>query len=109
MGLLIPAVEDRINVVILFLGGFPDTPIPEADVPNYTPHIKVPTLMLNGMYDVFYPLETSVRPAFDFLGTPKDQKRLVVYETDHYIPTREMVRESLIWLDRYLGPVKMPP
>jgi hypothetical protein len=29
-----------------------------------------------------------------------------VYETGHDIPRVEMIKESLNWLDRYLGPVR---
>ena len=27
----------------------------------------------------------------------------MVYESDHFIPQGEMIRETLDWLDRYLG------
>jgi len=29
-----------------------------------------------------------------------------VYESDHGIPRAELIRESLAWLDKYLGPVE---
>jgi hypothetical protein len=32
-------------------------------------------------------------------------KRRVVYDTGHDIPSIEMIKETLDWLDRYLGPV----
>jgi hypothetical protein len=33
----------------------------------------------------------------------------VVYDTGHAdLPHREEIRESLDWLDKYLGPVKRP-
>ena len=31
---------------------------------------------------------------------------LRVYDSDHAIPRNEFIRESLAWLDRYLGPVE---
>lgn len=43
---------------------------------------------------------------FRLLGTPKEHKRRVVYETGHNIPWNELIKETLDWLDRYLGPVK---
>lgn len=73
---------------------------------NYVPRIKIPTLMLNGKYDTITPYETSIKPMFDILGTPKDRKELKVYETDHIPPRNELVKETLAWLDRYLGPTK---
>jgi len=68
--------------------------------------VKSPTLMLNGRYDTINPLETQIKPMFDLLGTPATNKKLVLYETDHIPPVNEMIRETLAWLDRYLGPVK---
>jgi hypothetical protein len=62
--------------------------------------------MLNGRYDTIYPLETTVKPMFEMLGTPAEQKRLKVYDTDHFVPQNELIKESLAWLDRYLGPVR---
>jgi len=53
-----------------------------------------------------FPYETMVKPMFDFLGTPKEDKVLKLYDTDHFIPRNEFIKETLAWLDRYLGPVK---
>ena len=63
--------------------------------------------MLNGIYDTSFPYETTVKPLFDLLGTPLIDKRLCTYKTDHYIPRDELIKETLNWLDRYLGPVEM--
>jgi hypothetical protein len=62
--------------------------------------------MLNGRYDTSFPYEFTVKPMFDFLGTPEEHKVLKTYETDHYIPRNELIKESLAWLDKYLGPVR---
>jgi hypothetical protein len=43
---------------------------------------------------------------FDLLGTPPGKKELKVYDTDHNIPDIEFIKETLRWLDKYLGPVK---
>ncbi len=68
--------------------------------------MKTPTLMLNGKYDTIFPYETSIKPMFDLLGTPDEHKKLKLYETDHIPPRNEFIKETLAWLDRYLGPVK---
>jgi hypothetical protein len=47
-----------------------------------------------------------IRPAFDLLGTPPEDKRLILYETDHIPPRAEYIKETLAWLDHYMGPVK---
>ena len=62
--------------------------------------------MLNGKYDNTFPLETHIMPMYDLLGTPKEDKHIVLYETDHFVPRKESIKESLAWLDRYLGPVR---
>jgi pimeloyl-ACP methyl ester carboxylesterase len=76
-----------------------------VDYLNYTPRVSVPVLMLNGRYDLAMLFEAEVRPMYQLLGTPEDHKRLIVYDTDHFIDHREVVKETLAWLDRYLGPV----
>jgi len=65
--------------------------------------VKTPTLMLNGRYD--NALETGIKPMFDLLGTAAEHKQLKLYETDHIPPRNEFVKETLAWLDKYLGPV----
>jgi serine/threonine protein kinase/formylglycine-generating enzyme required for sulfatase activity/dienelactone hydrolase len=105
-GAIITAVEDRLKASVLVAGGFIGGLRPEANPVTYAPRVKAPTLMLNGLYDSFFPPETSSKPMFRLLGTPADHKRQIFYETDHIPPYTEYVRETLAWLDKYLGPVK---
>jgi dienelactone hydrolase len=106
LGSIIPAVEERLRASVLVVGGLWGSGRSEANEINYVTRVKVPTLMLNGRYDITFPVETSVKPMFDLLGTPPQHKRLRLYDTDHFIPRNELVKETLAWLDRYLGPVK---
>ena len=107
MGSVLPAVEDRIKVCVLIVPGFNlQKSLPEVDELNFAPRVKVPVLMLNGRFDFFYPVETSQLPMFRLLGTPKEHKRRVEYETGHNIPRTELIKETLDWLDHYLGPVR---
>jgi formylglycine-generating enzyme required for sulfatase activity/dienelactone hydrolase len=105
---MVLAVESRFAAAIVVLGGLTPRarPRPEVDPLNYAPHLKLPVLMLNGRYDLVFPLESSVRPMFERIGTPPGDKVLRVYESDHTIPRAELIRESLAWLDKYLGPVE---
>jgi dienelactone hydrolase len=106
-GPLISAVENRLQASILVVGGISLLPArPEIHSVNYVRRVKVPTLMLNGKYDTTLPFDTNVKPMFDLLGTPAADKKLVAYDTDHFIPRNELIRETLAWFDRYLGPVK---
>lgn len=70
--------------------------------------MTIPVLMLNGRYDYIFRYETSQLPMFEILGTPPEDKRLVLFETDHsvYGYRNEMIREVLGWLDQYLGSVE---
>lgn len=81
--------------------------LPEVDPFNFVKHVTIPVLMLNGRYDDTFPLETSQLPLFQFLGTPANDKKHVIYEGGHSVfPRPDAVRESLDWLDKYLGPVR---
>jgi hypothetical protein len=54
-------------------------------------------------------LERSKRsqiPLFRSLGTPAKDKRTAVFDAGHIVPRNEMIKETLDWLDRYLGPVR---
>jgi pimeloyl-ACP methyl ester carboxylesterase len=107
MGSLFPAVENRIRACLLISPGFYlQKSLPEVDQLNFAPRVKVPTLMLNGRFDYIFPVRSSQEPMFRLLGAPDEQKRRVVYDSGHDIPRNEMIKESLDWLDRYLGPVK---
>jgi len=107
MGALLPAVDSRLKVLVLISPGFYlQKRLPEADQLNFTPHIKIPVLMLNGRFDYIFPVGLSQEPLFRELGTPANQKRRIVYDCGHDIPRSEEIKESLNWLDQYLGPVR---
>ena len=109
---VILALEPRFRTAILQNGGFMVYffgwgPIrPEINQMNYVTRVKTPTLMLNGKYDLFFPYETNARIMFEKLGTPRERKVQKVYDSDHYVPRNELIKETLAWLDKYLGPVK---
>ncbi len=100
------AVEPRVRTSILANGGLRARERPEAAQMNYVTRVRIPILLLNGRYDFVFPFEISVKPLFDLLGTPAKDKVQKVYDSDHFIPQNELVKETLAWLDRYLGPVK---
>lgn len=106
MGTILPALEPRLKVSVLIVGGFcQEETLPEVDQVNFTPRVTIPVLMLNGRHDYFFPVDTSQLPMFRLLGSPEKDKRHVIFETGHAIPQRELIDETLAWLDRYLGPV----
>jgi eukaryotic-like serine/threonine-protein kinase len=106
MGGIVPAVEPRIKVCVLALGGLDfQRSLPEVDTINFASRVKQPALMLNGRYDFFYPVESTQEPFYRLLGSRKDQKKHLLYDTGHNIPRNELIKETLNWLDQYLGPV----
>ena len=107
LGVLMSAVETRIDAAVLYVGGLKfQRALPEADPFHHAPRVTIPVLMLNGRHDMFFPLETSQKPLYQLLGTPEEHKRHVVAEGGHDVPSQLLIRETLDWLDRYLGPVK---
>jgi formylglycine-generating enzyme required for sulfatase activity/dienelactone hydrolase len=112
-GPLVAAVDGRLKATVLVAGGLPAhgisccfRPLPEADTFNFAPRDRTPTLMINARGDVITPVETSQLPLFRLLGAPAEDKRYALYDGTH-VPTRfqDVIRETLDWLDRYLGPV----
>ena len=107
MGAILPAIEPRIRTNILYVAGMNfQRALPEVDQINYVTRVRQPTLILNGELDFFFPTETSQKPLFELLGTPAEDKKRLVYPGGHSVPRIEMIKESLQWLDRYLGPVE---
>lgn len=106
IGGIMPAIEKRIKAIVLNVGGMCMTPaLPEVDQINFLPRVTQPVLMLNGKHDMYFPVETSQKPMFNFLGTPAKDKKMILYEVGHLVPRTDFVGETLAWFDQYLGPV----
>jgi cephalosporin-C deacetylase-like acetyl esterase len=106
---ILAAVEGRIQACVLLDGGFYFFPVAaEIDQLNYVPRMRQPTLMINGRHDFIFPHQTAQVPMFNLLGTPGKDKRHVVFDTAHDVTVmrHEMIRETLAWLERYLGRVE---
>ena len=101
------AVEPRFRAAVLNVPGLsPLATQAVVDPFNFLPRVRLPVLMLSGEYDQVYPLETSARAFFDFLGTDEGDKKHFVAAGGHLIPQIDLTRETLNWLDRYLGEVR---
>ncbi len=107
MGPIMTSLEKRFKVAVFAAGGCdPDAVLPEADPMNFAPHVKIPVLMINGRYDFVFPLDTCQEPLFRSLGSPAQDKSHVLYDTGHAPPLLPMMKDTLNWLDHYLGPIR---
>lgn len=106
LGLILLAQETRIRAAVLTAGGLsPENKPVEIDESNFAPRVRIPVLMLNGRYDLFYPAETNQALMFQFLGSPEAEKRYVLFDIGHVPFQQQEIKETLDWFDRYLGPV----
>jgi dienelactone hydrolase len=107
MGPIMVAMEPRLKAAVFVLGGFyQQRRAAEVDQINFAPRVRCPVLMINGRFDWIFPLVSSQQPMFRLLGTPEADKRHVLLDIGHSITVNQMIKDSLDWLDRYLGPVR---
>jgi len=105
IGGIVPAVEERLKASVLLGAGFDPCGRPEACQLNYLPRVKIPTLMLVGQYDPSLSHEDSHEPMYKLLGTPAQDKQMKVYPVSHLPERNVIIKETLAWFDRYVGPV----
>jgi dienelactone hydrolase len=104
---IMTALEPRFKARILLGGGlyqrrFP----PEVDPFNFLPHVRVPTLMINGLNDYPFPKDRSQIPMYEGLAVPLPDKYHKVFDSGHVPFERyQWIKVMLDWLDKYLGPV----
>jgi hypothetical protein len=47
-----------------------------------------------------------LEPLVDLLATPPESKKSLLYDSSHWpLPRYQLIRDSLDWFDRHLGPV----
>ncbi len=110
LGPVMVAMEKRLKTAIFFVGGLSmQEAQPMVDVFNFLPRVTIPTFMFNGRYDSFFPLESSIMPMYENLGTPEADKKLTVTDANHFVAAynmNQLISEALDWLDKYLGAVE---
>ena len=107
MGPLMLAMDPRFSAAVFVAGGlWNGRQLPQADPFNFAPRVSAPVLMVNGIEDAVFPSETSQKPLFNLLGS--EEKYHSEIQAGHGISgthRSQVVRETLEWLDRHLGPV----
>jgi dienelactone hydrolase len=105
-GITLAAIEPRYRSVFFQGAGVGPSQATWATGTNpidFAPHIKGPTMMLQGRYDEAIRLTMNAEPLFALLPEPK---RLVLYDGGHTAAPELLVKELNAWLDQTLGPVK---
>jgi len=108
-GPIYTAVDTRFTTAVYVAGGLYGSSMtrpPEVLPFNFLTRNSTPTLMVNGRYDFELKIETAIQPMFRSIAVSAADKRLAVFDSDHLPTLNEIVRETLDWLDRYLGPVE---
>src|SRR6266446_622619 len=101
------ALDKRVKVAVVIGGGLsPEQLPPELDPLNFVTRTTIPFLMINGRFDFDTPLNSCQKPMFRLLGTPQKHKREVLFDSGHLPPRNGIIKETLDWLDLYLGPVQ---
>jgi alpha-beta hydrolase superfamily lysophospholipase len=103
VGAFVLTFDDAIKSAVLLSGGYRFTS--GTDIASFM-KVQTPILMLNARYDYLVPMEQA-QMFYDNVGTPEQDKRLVIYDTGHWpLPRHQMSREMIDWLDRYHGPIE---
>jgi len=98
------AMEPRIKAAVLFSAGYWRYKArAEVEPYNYAPRARTPTLMLNGRFDTLFPYETSQLALYNHLGTPAQDKRMVLEDRGHMLTLDKTLPATLEWYDRYLS------
>ena len=98
-GIMLSTVP-KFKSAILIVGGLRSQKRhPEADPVNYLPRVKIPILMLNGKYDPIFPYDTSAEPMFKLFGTGVNNKKIITFESGHFVPGHEIIKYSVDWFN----------
>jgi dienelactone hydrolase len=94
-------VEPRFTAAVLIAGGYGRRArLPEIEPFQFAPYVKVPVLMINGLYDQIFPRESSLEPLYRDLGSA--DKSIKHFESGHAPPLEETVQLVNEWLSEKL-------
>ena len=108
-GPIVGAVEPRMRTLVLVAGGLDDGAAARSGRAQLRASRAGSRADGQRPLRLRSPLETSQLPLFRLLGSKPSDKKHVVFDSGHVAPWPDVVRETLDWLDRYLGPVATGP
>ena len=98
LGPLFLANENRIKKSVWQVAGLGARKTrPEGSPLTFLSRVNTPVLMLNGIYDQYFPFETSQKPMYDLLSLKEPMKKMITYESAHSPPSSETSKEILKW------------
>ena len=98
LGPLFLANEDRIKKAVWQVAGLGVRKTrPEANPLTFLSRVNKPVLMLNGIYDQYFPFETSQKPMYDLLSLQEPMKKMITYKSAHSPPGSQTSKEILKW------------
>ena len=98
LGPLFLANENRIKKAVWQVAGLGARKTrPEGSPLTFLSRVNKPVLMLNGIYDQYFPFETSQKPMYDLLPLKEPMKKMITYESAHSPPSSETSKEILKW------------
>ena len=92
--------DSRLDAAVLLSGGYFSNALefPEIHPYHFTPHVKIPVLMISGAPDGIFPIETAQKPMFEDLGS--DIKEHVILVGGHNPPQDRVFDTIVPWLER---------
>ena len=108
MGFVLGAVDSRVKLNIFYAGGLQAGSFrPEIQPAYFIRRVTIPTLMINGRFDSVWRIDHEIKNMYQLLGTSAEDKRLVLFDSDHLAPIKDLVRETQSFLDEYFGQVQL--
>ena len=97
------AIDDRVTSAAIFVGGLMlQKSRKEIESHFYIRRIKIPILHIVGKLDGIFEYEDSFLPWNDLIGTPKENKEIIILDkTGHGLPNDVVIKNQLKFLKKY--------
>lgn len=101
------SIDPRFEVAIYVNGGVkPGAVETVQDTVNFAPRATQPALMLNGIEDHIFPVNSSQKPMFELLGAPRDKKEYLLLGIGHNVEPTIIAEQVDRFLLKHIGGVQ---